>query len=78
MTTKDDHDLTLDNNPGLENQRSTPEGELMTAAGSRMRDPHGNDDDVTLEDDAGLEHDEATAAGRMMSGEGSEGSDQPR
>ena len=37
--TIDDHDgPTLAHNPGLEHDHATPEGELMTAAGSKLSD----------------------------------------
>jgi hypothetical protein len=75
MTNDDKGKPTLDDNPGLEHGHTTPEGVLMTGAGSRTRDPHGNNEDVTLENDPGLEHDEASRAGRMMTGEGSTGPD---
>jgi len=79
MTTNDDRDkLTLDENPGLEHEHTTPAGELMTAAGSTIQDPDSGDDDVTLDDNPGLEHDEATEAGNMMTGSGSTGPDQKR
>jgi hypothetical protein len=71
MTRNDHEEVSLDDNPGLEHEQATPEGELLTAAGSKIEDPHGNDDDVTLDDDPGLEHDRATEAGRMMTGSGS-------
>jgi len=74
MTNNDDpHKPTLDDNPGLEHDHATPEGELMAAAGSTIRDPHGTDDSVTLDDDPGLEHDAATEAGHMMTAAGSTG-----
>ena len=73
MTTDDRQKPTLGDNPGLEHDHSTPEGELMTTAGSTIRDPRANDEDVTLDDDPGLEHDESTEAGRMMTGGGSTG-----
>ena len=75
-TNNDREEPTLEDNPGLEHEHATPEGELMTAEGSTIQDPHGNDDDVTLDDDPGLEHDEATEAGEMMTGSGSTGPDE--
>jgi|tagenome__1003787_1003787.scaffolds.fasta_scaffold16865448_1 hypothetical protein len=63
---------TLDDNPGLEHDEVTPEGELMTADGSRIKDPNPPaPDKVTLENDPGLEHDETTEAGRKLTAEGS-------
>jgi hypothetical protein len=74
MTTDDRDAPTLEDNPGLEHDSATPEGELMTAAGSKISDPHEPEHGVTLESNPGLEHDEATEAGQMMTGEGSTGS----
>ena len=74
-TDNDREEPSLEDNPGLEHEHATPEGELMTAEGSTIQDPHGNDD-VTLDDHPGLEHDEATEAGRMMTGTGSTGADE--
>ena len=72
-TNEDPETLTLENNPGLEHQHATPEGELMTAEGSRIRDPNADDEDVTLDKDPGLEHDETTEAESIMTAEGSPG-----
>ena len=74
MATNNDREKpTLEDNPGLEHKHATIEGELMTAEGSKIKDPHGNDDDVSLDDDPGLEHDEARDPGEMMTGSGSRG-----
>ena len=72
MTSKrDPQKPTLEDNPGLEHEDATPEGKLMTAEGSLIRDPGANEDDMSLDNDPGLEHDEATEAGRKMTAEGS-------
>jgi hypothetical protein len=77
VATNDESDeLTLENNPGLEHQHATSEGESMTGAGSTTQDPHGGVDDVSLDDNPGLEHDETTEAGRIMSGSGSTPADE--
>jgi hypothetical protein len=67
-------DSTLENDPGLEHQHATPEGELMTATGSTS--PTGTQPVIgklTLENDPGLEHQHATPEGEMMTATGSTG-----
>ena len=72
MTTHDESKKPkLEDNPGLEHDRATSPGELMTASGSKIADPNGHDPDVTLEDNPGLEHDEVTEEGKPMTASGS-------
>ena len=71
MTNSDSKKPKLEDNPGLEHDRATSPGELMTASGSKTGDPNGGDADVSLDDNPGLEHDEATEEGKPMTASGS-------